>query len=102
MALQMPTARVLSVLTWIALVCLPWGQQTSVHAAESSPVIWIEAEQYAGTNFADHWETSSMGKEKLLSGGQWIMKGAGPDEIPHIVPDEGVTLKYRVQPPKEA
>jgi beta-galactosidase len=55
--------------------------------------VWIEAEDYAATNFT-HFETSSMGKEALLSGGKWIMRGVKPDEVESLVPDEGVRLSY--------
>ncbi len=64
--------------------------------ADTPPRIWIEAENYAASNFAQHWETSSMGKPRLLSGGQWIMRGVGSDEVAKIVPAEGVTLQYKV------
>lgn len=65
-------------------------------AADQPAAIWIEAEQYAATNFADHWQVSSMGKEALLSGGQWLMRGATPEEVAKLVPAEGVTLRYEV------
>lgn len=54
---------------------------------------WIEAEDYAECNFR-HFEASSMGKEELLSGGKWILKGVGAGEVKTLVPDEGIRLKY--------
>ena len=59
-------------------------------------LIWIEAETYTTCNFP-HFEKSSMGKEALLSGGQWIMKGVGEKEVASLVPDEGVKLTYQFQ-----
>jgi hypothetical protein len=64
--------------------------------ADQSAVIWIEAEDYAASNFADQWELSSMGKPDLLSGGHWIMRGVNAQELAKIVPDGGVTLQYAV------
>lgn len=61
-------------------------------AADST--IWIEAEEYASSNFAEHWEVTSMGKEKLLSGAQWIMRGVGREEVSELIPDDGVSLKF--------
>ncbi|MFW6161612.1 MAG: glycosyl hydrolase 2 galactose-binding domain-containing protein [Planctomycetota bacterium] len=58
-----------------------------------APRIWLEAEEHTTCNF-QHFERSSMGKPHLLSGGEWIMKGASSDEIKKIVPDEGVRLTY--------
>ena len=54
---------------------------------------WIEAEDHAACNFKG-FEVSSMGKEALLSGGKWIMKGVGAAEVKSLVPDEGIRLKY--------
>ena len=62
-------------------------------AAEPSSYVWIEAEKHDACNFA-HFEASSMGKPKLLSGGEWIMKGMGQEEITKLVPDDGIRLKY--------
>lgn len=56
--------------------------------------IWIEAEEYGSSNFADHWEVTSMGKEKMLSGGQWIMRGVGNEEVAELIPDNGVLLTF--------
>jgi len=76
------------------------GSVPLARGAEPGPFVWIEAEQYAASNFAQHWQPSSMGKPQLLSGGQWLMRGVGADEIPSLIPEEGVTLKYRVAPPR--
>jgi hypothetical protein len=65
-----------------------------VTALAADSTIWIEAEQYASSNFAEHWQVSSMGKEHLLSGGQWIMRGVGEEEVAELIPDEGVLLTY--------
>ncbi len=64
-------------------------------AAEPRTGIWIEAETPAFRNY-DEFTDSNMGKPELLSGGLWLMKGASGDEVKQGVPDEGVTLKYRV------
>ena len=76
------------------------GSVSLARGAEPGPFVWIEAEEYAASNFSQHWQPSSMGKPQLLSGGQWLMRGVGADEIPSLIPDEGVTLKYRVAPPR--
>jgi len=55
--------------------------------------VWLEAEDYAKCNFS-HFEKSSMGKPELLSGGEWIMRGIGSDEIAKLVPAEGIRLQY--------
>ena len=60
---------------------------------EATVGAWVEAESYASTNFKA-FEVSSMGKEALLSGGKWIMKGMGADEVKKLVPDDGIRLKY--------
>ena len=78
------------VLGWVGLV-----SSVATPAAETA-VVWIEAEEYAASNFADHWQISSMGKPDLLSGGQWIMRGVNGDEVAKVVPDDGVTLRYAV------
>lgn len=72
----------------------------SARDAEPGGWSWIEAEDYVQTNFAEHWERSSMGKPALVSGGEWLMKGVAADEVASLVPDEGVALKYAVSTPK--
>ena len=71
------------------------------HAGDPRTFVWIEAEQYAECNFP-HFEVSSMAKPKLLSGGQWIMKGISAEEVKQLVPDEGIRLKYNVNVPRQA
>jgi glycosyl hydrolase family 2 len=56
-------------------------------------MLWVEAENPAQSNFA-HFDTSDMGKPELLSAGQWIMKGIGPEEVEQLVPEEGIRLTY--------
>ena len=68
---------------WIALTASVLG--TSTLAAPNS--VWLEAEDYAECNFT-HFEKSSMGKPELLSGGEWIMRGVGTDEVAKPVPGE--------------
>ncbi|MFW6107437.1 MAG: glycosyl hydrolase 2 galactose-binding domain-containing protein [bacterium] len=68
-------------------------------ANAAAPFVWVEAEDTAETNFK-HFEVSSMGKPQLLSGGQWIMKGMGPDEVKKLVPEEGVRLRYKADVPQ--
>ncbi len=65
-------------------------------SAPDAETIWIEAEGYSASNFSDQWEVTSMGKPELLSGGQWLSRGVGKDEVAGIVPPGGVTLKYSV------
>jgi hypothetical protein len=55
--------------------------------------VWIEAEDFTKCDFK-HFEKSSMGKPELLSGGEWIMRGVGPDEIAKLVPEDGIHLRY--------
>ena len=62
-------------------------------ARAQSPLVWVEAEQASRSNFS-HFDTSDMGKPELLSGGKWIMKGMGPEEVKQLVPDEGIHLAY--------
>ena len=64
--------------------------QVSFAAPES---VWIEAEDFTKCDFK-HFEKSSMGKPELLSGGEWIMRGVGPDEIAKLVPEDGIHLRY--------
>ncbi len=82
---------------WVILLMsgLLAAATAKVPAAEPASFIWIEAEKHDACNFP-HFETSSMGKPKLLSGGEWIMKGMGPEEIKKLVPDEGIQLKYHL------
>jgi glycosyl hydrolase family 2 len=61
--------------------------------------IWQEAEKYAECNFR-HFEESSMGKPSLLSGGVWLMKGIGAEEVEKLVPQEGIQLTYTIQTEK--
>lgn len=35
-----------------------------------------------------------MGKPELLSGGEWLMRGVGADEVTKLVPEEGIRLRY--------
>lgn len=58
--------------------------------------IWLEAEDYARCNF-NHFEKSSMGKPELLSGGEWIMRGVGAEEVAKLVPAEGIQLRYEFE-----
>lgn len=76
----------------MTLLCLAAAPAFAAQPA----AIWIEAEKYAATNFADQWQVSSMGKESLLSGGQWLMRGVAAEEVAAIVPADGVTLRYGV------
>jgi hypothetical protein len=64
------------------------GSGFAAQAAAGPGPIWIEAEDFAASNFAEHWQRSSMGKEALLSGGQWLMRGLNADEIQQLVPGE--------------
>ena len=86
--MRMTAARIALPLALAALAATPAG------AAEAR-AIWIEAETPAECNFK-HFETSTMGKEALLSGGKWLMKGISGDELTKLVPAEGVRLKYKV------
>jgi hypothetical protein len=72
-------------LSAIALGSLCLVSSVSTPAAETATV-WIEAEDYATSNFADHWQLSSMGKPDLLSGGQWLMRGVNSEEVAKVVP----------------
>jgi len=63
-------------------------------AAEPETFVWVEAEDYAESNFK-HFEESNMGKPQLVSG-RWIMKGMDQAQIRQLVPDEGILLKYKV------
>jgi hypothetical protein len=77
-------------LGWVCLV-----PSISTRADETA-TIWIEAEEYAASNFAEQWQVSSMGKPDLLSGGQWLMRSVNNEEVAKVVPDGGVTLRYAV------
>jgi len=79
------------------LVCLLGIVACGASVASGGTTVgaWVEAEEYAACNFKG-FEVSSMGKEALLSGGKWIMKGVAANEVKTLVPDEGIRLKYDV------
>jgi len=81
--------RRLAAVGWIVL-----SFATLASAAEPATFIWVEAEDYAESNFK-HFDFSDMGKPQLVSG-RWIMKGMDQAQIRRLVPDEGILLKYRV------
>ncbi|MGM0486014.1 MAG: glycosyl hydrolase 2 galactose-binding domain-containing protein [Planctomycetota bacterium] len=68
-------------------------------AVSAADYVWLEAEDYDRCNFP-HFERSSMGKPQLLSGGEWLMRGVKADEVPKLVPDEGIILEYAFDVPK--
>jgi beta-galactosidase len=77
-----------------AIACIVLLAATACIAAETATVgAWIEAENYAESNFRQ-FDVADMGKAALLSGGKVIMKGIDAKQVGKLVPDDGIRLKY--------
>ncbi|HYW80006.1 MAG TPA: hypothetical protein VE890_10545, partial [Thermoguttaceae bacterium] len=99
--LQSRPALLIGVLTFCLLAsCLPAPCVVQAADAANDAFVWFEGEQPSSTNVEVN--RSGWGNTQFLSDGNWLHCSIEAAKVDSEVPDEGASLQYTFQAPKDA